>query len=165
MIYNFKEQNKTGKKIETVLDVSKPQEKSVKQGIEENIKTVPKAPNNVANKVQIFENSPTKTVKDPALLSVGERKALFERNIGAVLLPKAPFGMSIPVQKKVVQPVTKTVVATIETPPSGIASKVAALLEAKQATISQEQIASNSKRELQKDMDVLLNRHNRNKVV
>lgn len=134
-------------------------------------------PSNVANKVNMFQNSPTKTIKDPALLSVGERKALFERNQGVALLPKAPFAMPIPSPsskpaKPQHQPVVKTVIATIEPPPkpgklqnNGIASKMAALLENKNKnTISQEQIASNTKRELQKDMDLLLNRHNRNKV-
>lgn len=33
---------------------------------------------------------------DPSSLSLSERKALFEKNQGEVLLPKAPFAMSIP---------------------------------------------------------------------
>lgn len=131
--------------------------------------------------MQIFENSPNKNAKDPALLSIGERKALFEKNQGAALLPKAPFGMAIPVSKikpniqelgskqTTTKPVIKTVVAKIETPvlhhtppeSSGIASKVAALLGNKN-TISQQQIESSTKLERQKDMDILLNRHKKN---
>ncbi|XP_074040615.1 anillin, actin binding protein [Leptinotarsa decemlineata] len=50
----------------------------------------------IANRAAAFESSPTKSVKDPALLSVSERKALFEKNRGEALLPKAAFGMSHP---------------------------------------------------------------------
>lgn len=131
----------------------------------------------------MFENSPTRAAtKDPALLSIAERKALFEKNSGAALLPKAPFGMAIPVQSPKKQtarqeppksakqevkasnfkPETPTKVA--ESVGGGIASKVAALLENKN-TISQQQIESDVKRERQKEMDVLLNRHGRARQV
>lgn len=43
-------------------------------------------------------SSPSK--KDPALLSVSERKALFEKNKGAALIPKAAFGMAAPIAEK-----------------------------------------------------------------
>lgn len=192
LIYNFKEQAKSNDKMEPSLDKVESKEKDNKSSPEEGSKPIlkPTQSNNVANKVQMFEKSPTKAIKDPALLSVGERKALFEKNVGVALIPKAPFGMPLPAQNKSKtnhqqqvavnndkiekeSPLTKTVTATIENPPrvtklvnkSGIAGKVAALLEAKKATISQEQITSNSKRELLKDMDLLLNRHNKNKVL
>lgn len=46
----------------------------------------------------IFEQgSPSKT-RDPALLSVSERKALFEKNKGGALIPKAAFGMAAPIK-------------------------------------------------------------------
>lgn len=55
----------------------------------------------VLNKAAKFENqrllSPAKT-KDPALLSVSERKALFEKNKGAALVPKAAFAMAAPLK-------------------------------------------------------------------
>ncbi|XP_018329848.1 anillin-like isoform X2 [Agrilus planipennis] len=51
----------------------------------------------VANKAALFELSP-KNTKDPALLSVSERKALFEKNKGAAPLPKIP-GMPIKMLK------------------------------------------------------------------
>ncbi|CAG9861041.1 unnamed protein product [Phyllotreta striolata] len=159
--------------------------------------------NRVAEKAAIFEGSPTKSSKDPALLSVSERKALFEKNKGEALIPKAPFGMA-PAMKmenvakasrtKIINPEpanTEKVVVQIETaqsprkaskkvpapkPPvespaqpsvpqsNGIASKLAALLENK-STISQTQIESSIKNERQKEMDMLLNRFNRNKPV
>ncbi|KAJ8973922.1 hypothetical protein NQ317_001128 [Molorchus minor] len=167
----------------------------------------------IANKASLFESSPTKNTKDPALLSVSERKALFEKNRGDALIPKAPFGMPIPpssilnkqkdgdksnaVLKKTIKndnaipkPVenVKTIVQTpskmgkqLSSAPrnvadctsstvaavqqaGGIASKVAALLESK-STISQEQIESKVKEQRQKEMDMLLNRFNRNKEV
>lgn len=39
-----------------------------------------------------------KPQKDPALLSLADRKALFEKNKGEALVPKAAFGMSAPVK-------------------------------------------------------------------
>lgn len=53
---------------------------------------------NIADKTAFFESSPSKNMKDPALLSVSERKALFEKNKGEALVPKAPFGMAPPVK-------------------------------------------------------------------
>ncbi|KAK4885871.1 hypothetical protein RN001_002142 [Aquatica leii] len=53
----------------------------------------------IANKAAIFESqsSPLKNGKDPALLSLSERKALFEKNKGEILIPKAPISMAAPV--------------------------------------------------------------------
>ena len=52
----------------------------------------------VLHKAAAFEsNSQTKTNgKDPAELSVSERLALFERNKGQALIPKAAFSMPVP---------------------------------------------------------------------
>lgn len=157
----------------------------------------------------MFESSPNRT-KDPALLSVSERKALFEKNMGTALTPKAPFGMAIPLNNEPAKSVNKTEPAksvnktepaksavnkesakpaAVEKPavkkyqapkppvasPSvsetevsyktgGIASKMAALLENK-TTIAQEQIENNAKMQRQKEMDLLLNRFDKNKKV
>lgn len=64
----------------------------------------------IADKAAIFEasSSPSKTNKDPALLSVSERKALFEKNKGEVLVPKAPFGLAPPVKVESVMQASKT---------------------------------------------------------
>ncbi|XP_014245991.1 anillin isoform X2 [Cimex lectularius] len=43
-----------------------------------------------------YSTSPNKTVKDPTELSIMERKALFEKNKGDVILPKVPFGTPVP---------------------------------------------------------------------
>lgn len=105
------------------------------------------------------------------------------------MTPKAPFAMPVPLRTEVpkkntsespkkkptVQKVEeskkyqapKPPVAAkpcVEVPTKGIASKVAALLENK-STISQEQIESNIKEQRQKEMQVLLNRFNKHKVV
>ncbi|KAF5297571.1 hypothetical protein FQR65_LT10002 [Abscondita terminalis] len=66
----------------------------------------------IANKAALFENnsSPNKNAKDPALLSLSERKALFEKNKGDVLLPKAPISLAAPVvvdKTKIVKPTSK----------------------------------------------------------
>ncbi|VEN58116.1 unnamed protein product [Callosobruchus maculatus] len=175
----------------------------------------------------------TATKKDPALLSVSERKALFEKNRGEALVPKAAFGMAhackvesimkasttkimndgagakatqpqVPKSPKAsqttrqietvkpivhspvkateskVKPIVHSPVKTVETKPippplpqsakatsvasGGLASKMAALLESK-TTISQEQIENSMKAQRQKEMDMLLNRFNRNKEV
>ncbi|KAJ8956078.1 hypothetical protein NQ318_016530 [Aromia moschata] len=144
---------------------------------------------NIANKAAIFEASPSKSAKDPALLSVSERKALFEKNRGDALVPKAAFAMSAPVKVETTMKASSTKIITdenikpskypapkppivAETSPTvaavqqagGIASKMAALLENK-STISQEQIENNIKQQRQKEMDMLLNRFNRNKEV
>lgn len=67
----------------------------------------------IADKAAIFEiSSPSKTSKDPALLSVSERKALFEKNKGEVLVPKAPFGMAPPVKVESVMKVSRTKIIT-----------------------------------------------------
>lgn len=182
----------------------------------------------IADKAAIFEiSSPSKSIKDPALLSVSERKALFEKNKGEVLLPKAPFGMAPPVKVESIMKASSTkiisdnnsvinksgidkrnkhtddkpdsvipssqvltkvgnvkpvvhallpkhtpqVVSERDSPTTalvhqagGIASRVAALMQNK-STISEAQIEMNIKSQRQKEMDLLLNRFNRNKEV
>ncbi|XP_014204655.1 anillin-like isoform X2 [Copidosoma floridanum] len=55
------------------------------------------SPGSVLSKASMFESkgSATKT-KDPAEMTLSERKALFERNKGEALIPKAPLTMSVP---------------------------------------------------------------------
>lgn len=112
----------------------------------------------IANRAAAFEGSPNRA-KDPALLSVAERKALFEKNKGDVVIPKPAFvAKKLPAPKPPVQ--TKAVIET----GSGIASKMAALLENK-TTISQAQIESGVKQQRQKEMNALMSRFNKNKDV
>lgn len=49
--------------------------------------------NSVLSKAAMFEAGSPKT-KDPAEMSLRERKALFEKNKGAAIVPKAPFGQA-----------------------------------------------------------------------
>lgn len=71
----------------------------------------------------MFESSPNK-MKDPALLSVSERKALFEKNRGNALVPKAPIGMSAPVKVETTTKPSSTKIMTDENvKPSSIFSK------------------------------------------
>lgn len=55
----------------------------------------------VLQKAALFEvgsTSPNKKVqKDPAELPLSQRKALFEKNPGTAVLPKAPFALPVPV--------------------------------------------------------------------
>lgn len=125
-----------------------------------------------------FEDGLQENAKDPALLSVGERKALFERNKGAALLPKAPLGMAIPNQKnnykaEVLKPKTynllktrtETVTATIETPAIGsirnsksaIATKLIALLEHKNCPEAENEHFARHSRNANKAQHVLEN--------
>ncbi|KAG5896653.1 hypothetical protein JTB14_021298 [Gonioctena quinquepunctata] len=67
---------------------------------------------NIADRAAAFESSPNKNTKDPALLSVSERKALFERNRGEALIPKAPFGMSHPVKVETTTKASSTKIIT-----------------------------------------------------
>lgn len=51
--------------------------------------------NSVLSRAAIFEaGSPRAKEKDPAEMSLRERKALFEKNKGAAIIPKAPFGLA-----------------------------------------------------------------------
>lgn len=167
----------------------------------------------------MFQESPPNKAnsKDPALLSVSERKALFEKNRGEALVPKAAFAMAVPCPVETTMKVCSTKIMTsknagvhkptvhsspkkhenvefpkkpntsLSVPPpishsnygsdtskmqkvaalpqaKGIVSTMAALLQNK-TTISQEQIETSMKSQKEKDMEMLLNRFNRNKGV
>lgn len=49
--------------------------------------------NSVLSKAALFEAGSPKA-KDPAEMSLRERKAMFEKNKGAAIVPKAPFGLA-----------------------------------------------------------------------
>ena len=59
------------------------------------------SPGSVLSKASMFENKNNTyvKVKDPAEMTLSERKALFERNKGEALIPKAPLTMSVPTKK------------------------------------------------------------------
>lgn len=199
-------------------------EKQPFQSVDSPTKSNIKGPT-VADRAAIFEAacSPNRnTNKDPALLSVSERKALFEKNKGKAPIPKAPISFAPPSPEKTkhtnhelkctnkISPAreNKTVISrsneksmsslTVkekaavnnksptkfpasrppirkpdaidsssyripEGQPGGIASKVAALFQSK-STISQQQIENRTREQRQKEMDILLNRFQNNKV-
>lgn len=153
----------------------------------------------VSGRAAIFENSERpyashRNQKDPAEMSLKERMALFERNKGTALIPKAALGMA-PSAKQIsnkpekkhepVKPVittpqqpivgridssvaptkinnyNKSVMADSNASGSGIRQTVAALL-AKPVTISEAQIAKDIRKARDHEMDILLNRFNRN---
>lgn len=144
----------------------------------------------VALKASVFENNSSN--KDPALLSVSERKALFEKEQGSVPLPKAPISLPIPINKTVETAKKTNIKPNVVSPKtsprfpqcrplvrgndavgsskstasidSGIKEKVAALFKNK-STISQQQIEHNIREQRQKELDVLLSRFNKNKVI
>ncbi|XP_043484341.1 anillin isoform X1 [Leptopilina heterotoma] len=64
--------------------------------------SIKQSPGSVLSKASMFEsrtNSNFVKAKDPAEMSLSERKALFERNKGEALIPKAPLTMSVPTKK------------------------------------------------------------------
>ncbi|KAF2896612.1 hypothetical protein ILUMI_09555 [Ignelater luminosus] len=75
-------------------------EKQIDQGNRSPVKGNVKG--SILAKAAVFDvaSSPNKNVinKDPALLSVSERKALFEKNTGIAPIPKAPISMPTPLQ-------------------------------------------------------------------
>ncbi|KAL1501045.1 hypothetical protein ABEB36_006447 [Hypothenemus hampei] len=143
----------------------------------------------ITNRAVVFEQKPSsitslnkQSEKDPALLSLAARKALFEKNKGEALLPKAPFGMPIPVkvesvikapQSKLIGTVNKENAAqkvkndteigqkittqAVVHQSEGIARKMAALLE-NRSTISEKQITEKITEERQMELDMLNNR-------
>lgn len=62
--------------------------------------SIKQSPGSVLSKASMFESRTNFVkVKDPAEMSLSERKALFERNKGEALIPKAPLTMSVPAKK------------------------------------------------------------------
>ncbi|KAJ2941254.1 hypothetical protein O0L34_g3451 [Tuta absoluta] len=137
--------------------------------------------NSVLSKAAMFEaGSPRAKEKDPAEMSLRERKALFEKNKGAVIMPKAPFGLAPSVKtlhgdkgkpQKPATP-TKPVLQKTDSKESkestddnisvsslggGIKDKLAALMN-KEQTISEATIANKFKQERDKEMEMLNNR-------
>ncbi|KAI5638348.1 cell division protein anillin domain-containing protein [Phthorimaea operculella] len=136
--------------------------------------------NSVLSKAAMFEaGSPRAKEKDPAEMSLRERKALFEKNKGAVIMPKAPFGLAPSVKtlhgdkgkpQKPATP-TKPVLQKTDSKESnstddnisvsslggGIKDKLAALMN-KEQTISEATIANKFKQERDREMEMLNNR-------
>ncbi|CAB3229618.1 unnamed protein product [Arctia plantaginis] len=137
----------------------------------------------VLSKAAMFEAGSPKA-KDPAEMSLRERKALFEKNKGAAIIPKAPFGLAPSVKtlhgdnkdkKSLTQKTTPTKVNSLANSRTnskddipddnisqsslggGIKGKLAALFS-KEQTISESTIANKFKQEREKEMEMLNNR-------
>lgn len=71
----------------------------------ENNKVTSFKPGLVSGRAAIFENKnvhtqpPARPQKDPTELSLKERMQLFEKNKGQAPVPKAPFGMAVPINR------------------------------------------------------------------
>ncbi|XP_011311247.1 actin-binding protein anillin isoform X2 [Fopius arisanus] len=63
-------------------------------------KSTVQSPGSVLSKASLFESkSLAIKVKDPAEMTLSERMALFEKNKGEALIPKAPLTLSVPAKK------------------------------------------------------------------
>ncbi|XP_072948162.1 anillin-like [Epargyreus clarus] len=114
--------------------------------------------NSVLSKAAMFEaGSPRSKDKDPAEMSLRERKALFEKNKGAAIVPKAPFGLAPSVKtlhgdkkadksKPVVQPCNKS--ANNSTNTSGDTSRTSSKDSLQEDTISQSSVGGGIKDKL-----------------
>ncbi|XP_047035227.1 anillin isoform X3 [Helicoverpa zea] len=138
----------------------------------------------VLSKAAMFEAGSPKA-KDPAEMTLRERKALFEKNKGAAIVPKAPFGLA-PSAKSLLgdnkadkRPLTQKTTPTKNSSLAssrtnskddipddnisqsslggGIKGKLAALFS-KEQTISESTIANKFKQEREKEMEMLQNR-------
>ncbi|XP_047505638.1 anillin isoform X2 [Pieris napi] len=133
----------------------------------------------VLSKAAMFESGSPKA-KDPAEMTLRERKALFEKNKGTIIVPKAPFGLA-PSMKTLHGDKAKPTPAKTQKPKStessrtnskdslaednisqssvggGIKDKLAALFN-KEQTISETTIANKFKQEREKEMEMLQNR-------
>lgn len=167
----------------------------------------------VSGRTAIFENpgrpatASARNQKDPAEMSLKERMALFEKNKGTALIPKAALGMSAsakqimgdqkaephkepqkpivitgqppsaPQMSSGVQAIASALVSSQQKSPfgkavpaeshasgSGIRQTVAALLSGSQ-TISESQISNEVRRNREQEMNVLLNRFNKDQQV
>lgn len=181
MVFDYKNKE-TDKKPETIKD--KP--------VVPTPKVVTKT--NVSQRTAMFEGAPFnkaipgKNQKDPAEMSLKERMALFEKNKGTALIPKAAFGISASVKQimgeqkeSVVAPIPTVVpkfipapfvpkapvhVKKVEQPKptetmgtgNGIRNTVAALLSGTK-TISESKIHDEVKKQRQQEMNLLLNRY------
>ncbi|KAK0094820.1 hypothetical protein PV326_009930 [Microctonus aethiopoides] len=126
------------------------------------------SPGSVLSKASLFESkSLANKTKDPAEMSLLERMALFERNKGEALIPKAPLTLSVPTRK--LQESQKITIQSGDNQLGGRGKHVTtsrALFE--QGAPKQElenDILRDTQTERQKDLEMLRTRFNKNKEV
>ncbi|XP_058803979.1 anillin isoform X4 [Phymastichus coffea] len=128
----------------------------------------PASPGSVLSKASMFESkgSATKT-KDPAEMTLSERMALFERNKGEALIPKAPLTMSVPT--KMLQEKDKSMLSHSGESPSKLKADTGKAVEAQRSIFEQgirtqeleNNILQNVKTERQRELEMLRSRFNR----
>ncbi|XP_050299798.1 anillin-like isoform X2 [Anthonomus grandis grandis] len=118
--------------------------------------------NNVQSSKSTFELQGATKTQDPVVPSASQTPNLQQKPVA----PRTPLPelKIIPPPSPKVTPKSQMPAVAVVHQGSGIASKMAALLENKnKSTISEEQIANKMKEERQKELDMLLNRFNKNK--
>ncbi|XP_031779988.1 anillin isoform X3 [Nasonia vitripennis] len=128
------------------------------------------SPGSVLSKASMFESKGTTVkTKDPAEMTLSERKALFERNKGEALIPKAPLTMSVPT--KMLQEKEKTVTHGGEAPKPK--TETGKAIEAQRSIFEQgtrcqemeNNILQNVQAERQRELEMLRSRFNRNREI
>ncbi|KAG8228660.1 hypothetical protein J437_LFUL008897, partial [Ladona fulva] len=102
-------------------------------------KLTPKKPapavGSVLQRAALFESPTTSPkMKDPTELSISERKALFEKNKGQALIPKAPFSMPVSA-KQLAQSPKKVNTPPPVKPPAGPVQKFGVVPQTKKAIV------------------------------
>lgn len=194
LVYDYKDDNKINNKPTTTTATKSTLSTKPAKTIAEPAKKIDVSRGLVSGRAAIFENSAqaqgakAKQQKDPAEMSLKERMALFERNKGTALIPKAALGMAPSVKQIMADqkhensktvPTTsanttptkpqsaskinsynKPVMADSNAGGAGIRHTVAALLS-NTTTISESQISSEVKKAREQEMNILLNRFNK----
>lgn len=177
LTYNFNNDN--SRELSSKNDITKLTQESPKKSASK----VDVSKGLVSDRAALFENaqksnSPIKSHKDPAELTIKERLALFEKNKGMALIPKAALGMApsakqiqndrqksddkillSSAEKQKINNFNKAVFAETNAAGNSIRSTVAALMS-NASTLSESQIAADIRKQREKEMNVLLNRFN-----
>ncbi|XP_054275787.1 anillin-like isoform X3 [Macrosteles quadrilineatus] len=113
----------------------------------------------VLDRAQRYEEatSPSKRARDPTELSLAERRALFERNAGTAVLPKAPFGQAVPAKKLQSKPEQRST----SKQQGSLHNRVAAFQRT--AENHEKDHVKEALSERQKELEMLKNRCDRNK--
>lgn len=128
--------------------------------------SIKQSPGSVLSKASMFESRTNFVkVKDPAEMSLSERKALFERNKGEALIPKAPLTMSVPAKKLMEK---EKLTADSRSKPDTCGKAVFSQCNVYEQGVTQElenNILQSIQSERQKELEMLRTRFTKNKDV
>ncbi|XP_049818480.1 anillin-like [Aethina tumida] len=130
-----------------------------KKGTTTPVKPTSTKPTEIKNKNPVIVST-DKTVKDPVFMSVLERKALFEKKSEATIRNKQDKIKSSHIKENTCT--NPSFLQNTEPKSETVAGKLVNILKA-QSTISETEIVSSIKEQRQKEMEMLLNRFNKNK--